>query len=135
VSLATPLFPCQQMDFLIKYLSIPLSFTKLPKSALQHLVDRVADRLPVWKGWLLHRRGRPVLIKTTLFAILVYTSISIGLPPWMHKALQKIMTAFLWTNTDMVQGGNASLHRSVSNILSIWGFRDLGPQAASCVTY
>jgi hypothetical protein len=32
-------------------------------------------------------------------------SISIGLPPWLYKALKKVMVAFLWTGSDMVQGG------------------------------
>jgi hypothetical protein len=28
---------------------------------------------------------------------------SVSVSPWMHKALNKITTAFLWTGTDMVQ--------------------------------
>jgi hypothetical protein len=32
--LATAFFPCQRVDFPIKYLGLPLSTTKLPKSAL-----------------------------------------------------------------------------------------------------
>jgi hypothetical protein len=46
-----------------------------------------------------------MLIKMTLSTILIYTSINIGLPPWMHKVLNKIMTTFLWMGTDMAQGG------------------------------
>jgi hypothetical protein len=38
-------FPCQIVSFLMRYLGIPLSVTKLPRSALQPLVDMVADRL------------------------------------------------------------------------------------------
>jgi hypothetical protein len=42
--LVVSLFPCQVVEFPIKYLGVPLSFTKLPKTALQQLlVDRVAD--------------------------------------------------------------------------------------------
>jgi hypothetical protein len=40
----------------LKYLGIPLSVRKLPKYALQYLVDKVADKLPVWKG---HALGSP----------------------------------------------------------------------------
>jgi hypothetical protein len=39
-----------------------------------------------------------------LSAISIYTSISLGLPPWFHKALKKLMTTFLWTGS-MVQAG------------------------------
>jgi hypothetical protein len=89
----------------MKYLGIPLLVSKLPKSALQPLLDRVMDRLPIWKGRLLHHCGHLTLIKTTLLAIPIYTAISIGLPPWFHKALRKLMTTFLWTGTDVVQAG------------------------------
>jgi hypothetical protein len=89
----------------MKYLGIPLSVSKLPKSTVQPLLDRAMDRLPIWKGHLLHRRGRLTLIKTTLSVIPIYTTTSIGLPPWFHKALKKLMTTFLWMGTDMVQVG------------------------------
>jgi hypothetical protein len=103
--MVTSIFPGQLVEFPIKYLGIPLAVTKLPRSALQPLLDRIADHLPVWKGRLLHHTGRLTLIRTTLTAVPVYTSISLGLPPWLLKALRKLMTAFLWTGTDVVQGG------------------------------
>jgi hypothetical protein len=46
-------FPCQLVQFPIKYLGIPLSVTKLPKVAFQSLVDQVANKLLTWKGWLM----------------------------------------------------------------------------------
>jgi hypothetical protein len=46
VDLATGV-PCQVVNFLVTYLGIPLAVTKLPKSALQPLLDRVADNLPI----------------------------------------------------------------------------------------
>jgi hypothetical protein len=98
-------FPCQLMSFPIKYLGIPLLVTKLPKSALQPLMDKVADKLPAWRGRLVHRSGCLTLIKTTLSAIPVYTSISVALSPWLQKGLRKIMTAFLWTGINVVQNG------------------------------
>jgi hypothetical protein len=95
VQLATSLFPCQQVDFLVKYLGMPLVPTKLPKVAPQPLLDQVADHLPVWKGHLMRRSGQLILIRTTLFAVPMHTLICLGLPPWLHKALQWIITAFL----------------------------------------
>jgi hypothetical protein len=80
IVMATNIFPCQLGDFPFKYLSTPLSVTKLPRSALQLLVDHVVDRLPVWKGRLLHHSGRLILIKTMLTAIPIHTSISVKLP-------------------------------------------------------
>jgi hypothetical protein len=97
-------FPCQLATFPIKYLGMPLSVSKLPKTTLQPLVDRVADKLPALHGRLMHRSGRLTLIKTTLSAIPVYTSISLCLPQWLRKALQKVMKHFLWMGTEEVQG-------------------------------
>jgi hypothetical protein len=90
-------FPYLVVDFLMKYLGIPLSVRKLPKSAWQPLVDKVAHKLPIWKGNFMHHSDRLTLIKTTMAAIPVYVSTSLGLPPWVIKALIKIMTDFLWT--------------------------------------
>jgi hypothetical protein len=82
-----------------------LSITKLPKSTLQPLVDRITDKLPDWKGWLMHRSSHLILVKTTLSAIPMYTSISIGLPRWLIKALQKILKVFLWSSSEVIQNG------------------------------
>jgi hypothetical protein len=79
IALAASLFPCHIVQFLIKYLGIPLLVTMLPRLALHPLLDRVADKLPVWKGRLMHRSGRLALIKSTLTTVLIYTLISMGL--------------------------------------------------------
>jgi hypothetical protein len=47
VSLATSIFPCSVVSFPLKYLDVPLSITKLPRSAWQPLIDHITDRLPV----------------------------------------------------------------------------------------
>jgi hypothetical protein len=93
------------VDFPVTYLDIPLSTSKLPKAALIPLLDRASNKLPTWKGRLMHRSGRLALIKSMLSAIPIYSSITFGWPPWMLKLLQKLMSAFLWSGTDMVQNG------------------------------
>jgi hypothetical protein len=47
VNMATSIFPGQLVEFPIKYFGIPLVVTKLPRSVLQPLLDRIADHLPV----------------------------------------------------------------------------------------
>jgi hypothetical protein len=42
-------FPCQVMQFQIKYLGLPLVVGKLLKMALQPLVDKMEDKLMPWK--------------------------------------------------------------------------------------
>jgi hypothetical protein len=95
-------FPCQVTYFPLKYLGIPLSIGKLPKTVLQPIVDQMADRVPTWKGGLMHRSGRLTLIKSTLAAMPVYTSIAMRLSKWLTNSMQKIMRSFLWSGTEVV---------------------------------
>jgi hypothetical protein len=102
VELAISLFPCQLVQFPIKYLGAPLSITKLPKASLQPLVDRMTGRLPSWKGNLMNRRGRLALIKTTLIAMTVYTAICIKLSGWLLRVVEKLTKAFMSIDSDEV---------------------------------
>jgi hypothetical protein len=97
------------VEFPITYLGLLLSTGKLPCSVWQCLIDRVMDKLPAWKGAQMHRAGRLALIKLTLSAVLIYTSICLELPEWVHKAITKIIKAFLWTGSDVVQPGKCLL--------------------------
>jgi hypothetical protein len=89
----------------VTYLGIPLSASKLSKAALIPLLDRASNKLPTWKGRLMHQSGRLALIKSMLSAILIYSSIAFGWPPWMFKSMRKLMSAFLWSGTTIVQNG------------------------------
>jgi hypothetical protein len=57
----------------------------------------------------MHRAGRLALIKSTLSTMPIYISICLGLPGWVHKAITKIIKAFLWTGTNVVQSGKRLL--------------------------
>jgi hypothetical protein len=80
VQMVQELLPCSIAEFPIKYLGLPLSVGKVPKAVLHALVDQMVDRLPSWKGLLMHSSGQLTLIKTTLAAISVYTAMSQELP-------------------------------------------------------
>jgi hypothetical protein len=105
LALARSLFSCQAVKFSIEYLGIPLSTHKLPRLAFQPLIDKMSDKLPTWKGDLMNRSGHLAFINSTLFAMSVHTTLSIDLPPWVIKAMNRIMKAFLWMGTDVVHGG------------------------------
>jgi hypothetical protein len=36
--------------------------------------------------------------------MLVYTAISIELPPWLRNAMERIMKGFLWAGSEVVHG-------------------------------
>jgi hypothetical protein len=54
---------------------------------------------------MMNYSGRLALIKSTLLAVTTHLAISLGLLPWVHKVLEKIMKAFLWSGIDLVHGG------------------------------
>ena len=98
-------FPCWIQPFSVTYLGAPLSISKLARADEQPIVDKVAARIPTWKGNLLTSVGRATLVKSTLSAIPVHTSICYALSPWAIREIDRRRRAFLWAGADMVQGG------------------------------
>jgi hypothetical protein len=58
--------------FPIKYLGIPLHYNKLSREDLQPLVNKIIKRIAGWRGKLLTKAGRIILIKTCLASIPIY---------------------------------------------------------------
>jgi hypothetical protein len=77
------LLPYRLSQFPIKYLGIPLSVTKLLKSAFQLLIDRMADALLTWKGRLMNTSSWLTLVKMTLLAMPTHKTICLGQPSWV----------------------------------------------------
>ncbi|WVZ61528.1 hypothetical protein U9M48_011389 [Paspalum notatum var. saurae] len=100
---------CQVALFPCNYLGVPLSCKKLTRASEQALVDKVAFRIPKWKGNLLNLAGRTVLIKSTLSAIPVHISIATGLSAWATGAIDKLRRGFLWLGSDMLVRGKAKV--------------------------
>jgi hypothetical protein len=125
------LFPCLVVSFPLKYLSIPLLVTKLPRSALESLVDRMANKLPTWKRNMMNHSGRLTFIKTTLVAMPIYTSISLGLPSWLIKNFEKIMRVFLWIGSDVVRGGKCLI--AWASMQNPWRWAVLGCLVLCCL--
>jgi hypothetical protein len=73
------------------------------------MIDSMANMLPPWKGHLLNHSSRLELIRSTLTAMSVYIAMCIGLLPWVIRALEKILKAFPWTDTEVVQAGKCLL--------------------------
>jgi hypothetical protein len=59
-------------NFPIKYLGIPLHYQKLRREDLQPLIDKIIKRIAGWRGKLLTRAGRIILIQTCLASIPIY---------------------------------------------------------------
>ena len=81
---------CRTEPFLCRYLGVPLFVHRLRCADEQDLVDKVAVRIPTWKGNLLNVAGRTTLVKVTLSAILVHTSIALCLSPWVIDSIDRL---------------------------------------------
>jgi hypothetical protein len=109
LDLITHTLGCECTDFPCTYLGVPLSPWRLPKSAMQSVVDKVARRLPPWKGRILTQSGHLILARSTLCAILVHISMAIRITTWAIQAIEKLVYGFLWCGSEVVVGGNVQL--------------------------
>lgn len=98
--------PYQRLEFPFKYLGVPLSLRKLPRSHIQLIIDKIARQLLGWKVDLLTRAGRKILVKYVLTSMLIYLIMALDLPPWALKAIDKIRRAFLWKGRKEINGGH-----------------------------
>ena len=91
-------FPCQ-------YLGLPLHYRKLTKAELQPMIDKIARRLPRWRGKLLNSAARLELVNSVLSAIPIYMLTVFQLGKWAFKKIDKIRRDFLWkSNTEESKG-------------------------------
>lgn len=87
---------CSISTFPCKYLSLPLTFSKLRKEDLQPLIDKLDDHLPGWKAAMLNIAGRSVLVCAVLTTIPIYTLMALEVPKWVIKTIDKRWRVFLW---------------------------------------
>ena len=91
-------FPCT-------YLGIPLSDRRLTKSSYQPLIDKFVKILAGWTAMLLSIAGKLTLVKFVLSAMPTFQLLTIEMPKWLEKRLDKLRRAFLWSGSDKASGG------------------------------
>lgn len=92
-------FPCT-------YLGLPLHLRQLRRVDIQPLIDKVASRLPTWKGKFLNRAGRLKLVNSVLSSIPTYFLTVLVPKKWMLKRLNKLRRGFLWKGSEEANGGH-----------------------------
>jgi hypothetical protein len=78
-----------------KYLGLPLRIGKIRREDEQVLIDKVAGKLPRWKGRLLNKAGRLTLVNSVLSSILTYHMTVFPLSKWVVKRIDRIRRNFL----------------------------------------
>jgi hypothetical protein len=100
------LFGCPAGKLPIKYRGIPLHYQKLRREDLQPLVDKIIKRISGWRGQLLSRAGRIILIKACLASIPIYLLSFFNFPRWSIDLINSHMSNCLWDDYD----GHKKLH-------------------------
>jgi hypothetical protein len=90
----------------IKYLGIPLQYSKLSREDLQSLIDKIIRRIAGWRGKLLTQAGRLVLIKTCLATIPLYLLSFYKFPRWGIDLINSHMANCFWDDYE----GHRKLH-------------------------
>jgi hypothetical protein len=80
----------------MKYLGIPLSGSSLGMGAFAGVVDKVAKRIPPWKGKNSSSGGRLVLSNSCLASLPIYTMGFYLLFKGAHKKMNTIRSRFFW---------------------------------------
>jgi hypothetical protein len=99
-------FQVQHGQLPCKYLGLPLRIGRLRREDEQVLIDKVAGKLPKWKGKLLNKACRLTLIKSMLSSLVIYHMPVFPLSKWAIKKIDKIRRSFLWQGNEDAKGGH-----------------------------
>jgi hypothetical protein len=99
-------FQAKRGEFPCKYLGLPIRIGWTRRTDEQVLIDKVAGKLPKWKGRLLNKSGRLTLVNFVLSAIILYHMTVFQLSKWAIRRIYKIRHNFLWQGSDNARGGH-----------------------------
>ena len=88
----------------IRYLGLPLTDRRLRIQDWQLVVEKVETRLWGWRGRLLSRGGRLVLVKVVLSANPTYSMLVFRMPAGVRRRLEGVMRSFFWRGADLARG-------------------------------
>ena len=98
----------------------PLTNRRLRIQDWQPVVEKVETHLGGWRGRLLSRGGRLVLVKAVLSAILTYFMSAFRMPAGVRWCLEGVMRSFFWRGTDSARGCHCCLELGVPAICQWW---------------
>jgi mannosylglycoprotein endo-beta-mannosidase len=99
-------FSCQVHNFPCTYLGLPLHVRQLSKVQVQPLIDKMANRLPLWKGRFPKKAARVKLVNSVLSSMPTYFLTIFSVKKWAFKKMDKIRRSFFWKGIESVNGGH-----------------------------
>ncbi|KAG9444848.1 hypothetical protein H6P81_016188 [Aristolochia fimbriata] len=79
-----------------EYLGLPLFHSRVSKSLWCSVVEKIQKCLSIWKGKMLSKVGRLILIRACLSGIPMHYLSFMHCPPSVVKELERIYRTFLW---------------------------------------
>jgi hypothetical protein len=97
---------CALGKFPIKYLGIPLHYSKLRREDIQPLIDKILKRIAGRRGKLLSYAARLTIIKACLANIPIYLLSFFKFPKWALDLINTQVANCLWNDFE----GHRKLH-------------------------
>ncbi|XP_016172733.1 uncharacterized protein LOC107615139 [Arachis ipaensis] len=98
------LLGCKGESLPVKYLGIPLGANPRLVKTWKPIIDKVEEKLSLWKAKVLNKDGRLVLIKSVLNSLPVYYLSLFKLPKAVAEKLISLQRRFLWSKNDGSNG-------------------------------
>jgi hypothetical protein len=99
-------FQVKQGHLPCKYLGLTLRIGKIRREDEQELIDKVAGKLPWWKGKILNKVGRLALVNSVLSSIVFYHMTVFTLSKWAIKRIDCIQRNFIWRGSLEARSGH-----------------------------
>ncbi|XP_016168966.1 uncharacterized protein LOC107611571 [Arachis ipaensis] len=91
---------CKQAALPIRYLGIPLGANPRLVKTWKPIIDKVKEKLSLWKAKVLNKAGKLVLIKSVLNSLPVYYLSLYKMPKAVANKLIALQRSFLWSKED-----------------------------------
>ncbi|KAF8731380.1 hypothetical protein HU200_016438 [Digitaria exilis] len=73
------------------------------------MIDKVSAAMPTWRASLMNKAGRLTTVKAVMSATNVHVLISLKIPDWVFKEMDKRRRGFLWAGKEMANGGQCQV--------------------------
>ncbi|XP_016168080.1 uncharacterized protein LOC107610554 [Arachis ipaensis] len=94
------LWGCKEGTLPVKYLGVPLGANPKLVKTWKPIIDKVEEKLSLWKAKVLNKAGKLVLIKSVLNSLPVYYLSLYKMPKAVAEKLISLQRKFLWNKED-----------------------------------